>query len=200
MLTHAASSMTTTTWSCSTSATTARAPAGDHPGRLEQTDLREVVDWLDRWKGPEQIALLGMSMGGVAALAESLADDRIAAVILDSTHATAPGPSRPAWRRMAIRSRCPARGRSCSDRRYAPGRTSAPSTRCSVSRDYRDSRPLLIIEGGQDDLIGPTDADDLLAAAEDAGADAQLEIRLPAGHGESLEACAGEYRDWVRGS
>jgi pimeloyl-ACP methyl ester carboxylesterase len=61
------------------------------------------------------------------------------------------------------------------------------------------SRPLLIIEGGQDDLIGPTDADDLLAAAQDAGADGQLEICPPAGHGESLEACAGEYRDWVLG-
>ena len=61
------------------------------------------------------------------------------------------------------------------------------------------NRPLLIIEGGQDDLIGPTDADDLLAAAEEAEADAQLEICLPAGHGESLEACAGEYRDWVLG-
>ena len=38
-----------------------------------------------------QIALLGVSMGGASALAESIADDRIDAVILDSTHATVAG-------------------------------------------------------------------------------------------------------------
>ena len=27
----------------------------------------------------------------------------------------------------------------------------------------------------------------------------ELKICLPAGHGESLEACAGDYRDWVLG-
>ncbi len=56
-------------------------------GALEQNDVRAMVDWLDRRKGPEQIALLGVSMGGIAALAESIADDRIGAVILDSTPA-----------------------------------------------------------------------------------------------------------------
>ena len=81
--------MTTTTWSCSTSATTARATATQSTqGALEQNDVRAVVDWLERRKGPERIALLGVAMGGVAGLAESIADDRIAAVILDSTPAT----------------------------------------------------------------------------------------------------------------
>ena len=137
-------------------------------------------------------------MGGAAALAESIADDRIAAVILDSTHATAAG---------AIQARLDANGYPLS----LPGSWSALLG--SLIRTGEDisavdpvqrvahyaNRPLLIIEGGQDDLIGPTDADDLLAAADEAEADAQLEICLPAGHGESLEACAGEYRDWVLG-
>ena len=167
-------------------------------GALEQNDVREVVDWLDRRKGPQQIALMGVSMGGAAALAESIADDRIAAVILDSTHATAAG---------AIQARLDTNGYPLS----LPGSWSVLLG--SLIRTGEDisavdpvqrvahyaNRPLLIIEGGQDDLIGPTDANDLLAAANEAEADAQLEICLPAGHGESLEACAGEYRDWVLG-
>lgn len=174
--------------------------AGDQTtqGALEQNDVRAVVDWLNRRKGPEAIALLGVSMGGASALAESIADDRIDAVILDSTHATAAD---------AVQARLEVDGFPLS----LPGswsillgsliRTGQDiSAADPVQRlAHYGSRPLLIIEGGQDDLIGSTDPDDLLAAAEDAGADAQLEICLPAGHGQSLEACAGEYRDWVLG-
>jgi len=168
-------------------------------GALEQNDLRKVVDWLDREKGPEEIALLGLSMGGVAALAESIADDRIAAVILDSTHATAAG---------AIQARLDADGYPLSlpaswsvllGSLIRTGEDISAVDPVQRLAQYPADQPLLIIEGGQDDLIGPTDADDLLAAAQDAGADAQLKICLPAGHGESLEACAGEYRDWVLG-
>lgn len=167
-------------------------------GALEQNDVRSIVDWLDRRKGPDQIALLGVSMGGASALAESIADERIAAVILDSTPATAAN---------AIQARLDTDGYPLS----LPGSWSILLG--SLIRTGEDisavdpvqrvahygSRPLLIIEGGQDDLIGSTDADDLLAAAEDAGVDAELQICLPAGHGESLEACAGEYGDWVLG-
>ena len=167
-------------------------------GALEQNEVKAMVDWLDREKEPEQIALLGVSMGGVAALAESIADNRIAAVILDSTPATAAA---------SVQARLEADGYPLS----LPGAWSVLLG--SLIRTGEDisgvdpvqrlarygSRPLLIIQGGQDDLIGSTDADDLLDAAEDAGAQAQLEICLPAEHGESLEACAGEYRDWVLG-
>jgi uncharacterized protein len=168
-------------------------------GALEEDDLRAVVDWLEGHKGPQQIALLGVSMGGVAALAESIADDRIAAVILDSTHATAAG---------AIQARLDVDGYPLSlpgswsvllGSLIRTGQDISAVDPVEAVAHYRDGRPLLIIEGGQDDLIGPTDADDLLVAAQDAGADVQLEICLPAGHGESLEACAGEYRDWVLG-
>ena len=137
-------------------------------------------------------------MGGASALAESIADDRIDAVILDSTHATVAD---------AVQARLDVDGFPLS----LPGswsillgsllRTGQDiSAADPVQRvAHYGSRPLLIIEGEQDDLIGSSDPDDLLAAAEDAGADAQLEICLPAGHGQSLEACAGEYRDWVLG-
>jgi pimeloyl-ACP methyl ester carboxylesterase len=166
-------------------------------GALEQNDVRAVVDWLERRKGPERIALLGVAMGGVAGLAESIADDRIAAVILDST---------PATQADAIQASLDANGYPLS----LPGswatllgsliRTGQDISAVDpVQRVARYDGPLLIIEGGQDELIGPDAGEELLAAAKDGNPDATLEICPPAGHGESLEACAGEYRDWVLG-
>jgi pimeloyl-ACP methyl ester carboxylesterase len=167
-------------------------------GTREQDDLRAVVDWLEQRKGPGRIALLGVSMGGASALAESIADDRIAAVILDSTHATLAA---------AIQARLEQAGYPLS----LPGswavllgsliRTGEDvSAADPVQRvAHYGPRPLLIIEGGQDETIGPTDPEDLLAAARNAGADARLRICPSAGHAQSLRACAGEYRDWVLG-
>ena len=62
-----------------------------------------------------------------------------------------------------------------------------------------DGRPLLLISGGLDESIGPTDADDMLAAAEEAGVPAELQVCATAGHAESDEACAQDYPRWVLG-
>jgi pimeloyl-ACP methyl ester carboxylesterase len=167
-------------------------------GALEQNDVEAMVDWLEREKDPQQIALLGVAMGGAAALSEAVGDQRISAVILDSTHATMAN---------SIQARLDADGYPLP----LPGswavllgsliRTGQDISAADPVQRVANygPRPLLIIEGGQDDLIGSTDADELLAAAQAAGADAELEICLPAEHGASLEACAGEYRDWVLG-
>jgi pimeloyl-ACP methyl ester carboxylesterase len=167
-------------------------------GTREQNDVRAVVDWLERQKGPQRIALLGVGMGGVSALAESIADDRIAAVIVDSAQATAAG---------AIQAELETQGYPLS----LPGawaillgsllRTGEDISAVDpIPRvAHYGSRPLLIIEAGRDDLIGSTDADDLLAAAREGGAQARLETCRRAGHAESIRACAGDYRDWVLG-
>ena len=62
-----------------------------------------------------------------------------------------------------------------------------------------DERPVLIVSGGQDDTIGANDADDLLAAAEEAGSPAELDVCEEAGHAESLEACPEDYPGWMLG-
>jgi len=167
-------------------------------GALEQNDVKAVVDWLERAKGPDRIGLMGVSMGGAASLAESIADDRIDAVVLDSTYATVAD---------AVQARLEADGSPLAlPGAWATLLGSLIRTGQDISAvdpvqrlAHYGSRPLLIIEGGEDDAIGPTAADDLMAAAEDAGVDARLELCEPAGHGQSLEACAGEYRDWVLG-
>jgi pimeloyl-ACP methyl ester carboxylesterase len=55
-------------------------------GVLEQRDLRAVIDWLERTKHPDKIGLLGNSLGAATALAETVGDDRVDALVLDSMH------------------------------------------------------------------------------------------------------------------
>jgi len=55
-------------------------------GVLEQQDLRAVIDWVVREKGPEHIGVLGNSLGAATAIAEAREDPRVEALVLDSMH------------------------------------------------------------------------------------------------------------------
>ena len=174
--------------------------AGDETtqGALEQNDVRAVVDWLDRRKGPQADRAAGCLDGRRigAGRIDRRRPDRRGHPGLDPRHRGRGRPGPPGRGRLpALAPRLVVDPARLADPHREDISAADPVQRVA----HYGSRPLLIIEGGQDDLIGSTDPDDLLAAAEDAGADAQLEICLPAGHGQSLEACAGEYRDWVLG-
>jgi hypothetical protein len=166
-------------------------------GALEQKDLRAVIDWVDTKREPDQIAVLGVSMGAATALAEAVTDPRVDALILDSTHATLAG---------ALQARMDAAGYPLS----LPG--SWAILLGSLLRTGQDisavdpmqtiggyDRPLLLIVGGQDDRIGENDGQSLLDAAESAGSTAELKVCPDAGHGEPATVCASDYSDWVLG-
>ena len=55
-------------------------------GVKEQKDLRAIIDWVERVKHPSHLAVLGVSMGAVTALAEMRSDPRVEAIVLDSMH------------------------------------------------------------------------------------------------------------------
>jgi pimeloyl-ACP methyl ester carboxylesterase len=167
-------------------------------GVMEQRDLDAVLDWLEASKSPAAIAVLGESMGGAVAAAEAIGDPRVDALILDSTHATLAN---------ALQARLESAGYPFS----LPGawsillgglvRTgqdmSAVDPVQSIER-FGD-RPLLIIAGGQDDQLGPHDADDLVTAAQEGGSSVSLQVCAAAGHGASSSACASDYGSWVLG-
>ena len=167
-------------------------------GVREAQDLRAMVDWLEHAKGPDQIVLFGVSMGGASALAEADQDERIDAVIAESTHAALAN---------AAQARLDASGYPLS----MPGswaillgtliRTgedvSAVDPVQTVER--LDDRPLLLIHAGNDGSIGPDDAESMLAAAEAAGSPTELDICPNAAHAESLDTCPGDYPGWVLG-
>ena len=167
-------------------------------GLREASDVEAFVDWLETTKAPEQIALLGASMGGVTALNEADSDERIDAVIIESTHATMAN---------VIQARLEQAGYPLS----LPGswavllgtlaRTGLDiSSADAVQAIARlDDRPVLIVTGGQDETIPVQAAGDLLAAAKEAGSPAELDVCEEAGHAESLETCPEDYAGWMLG-
>lgn len=167
-------------------------------GVREADDLRAIVDWLLETKGPEQIAALGSSMGGASVAYAASLDERIDAVIIDSTHATLSS---------AIIARIDAAGYPLS----LPGswavlfggliRTGFDVTQAdaitSVTR--LGERPLLVIGAGSDTSMGANDADEIAAAAADAGVNVELRECGPAPHANSIIECPAEFREWVLG-
>jgi pimeloyl-ACP methyl ester carboxylesterase len=158
-------------------------------GVREQTDLEAVIDWLVATKHPAWIAAVGNSMGGATVLAAASHDERIKAVVLESTHAsliTSGGniaenqhgyPAQPTGLAIAI---------------GASLRIGADVTAIDPVRMITrlGDRPVLIIHGTADDVDYPvTSAEVNLHAALEAGVPASL-VYCPGGtHGRSVDAC-----------
>ena len=167
-------------------------------GVREVTDLRAVIDWVEEEKPPASIAVLGVSMGGAAAINEAGEDDRVAAVILDSMHATVAN---------ALQARLEADGFPLA----LPGAWSillGGLLRTGEDMSAVDpvqaigrigERPVLIVAAGQDAEVGAADADDLVAAGRAEGASVELVSCPTAAHASSVVACPAEYAAWALG-
>lgn len=164
-------------------------------GIHEQRDLGAIVDWLVREKGPETIVIWGQSMGGHTAVNVVADDPRVDALILDSTHAEVTGPMA-----RRIEEQRPLGG---------PGALAAvlgTFVRTGVNVmaddplhaiDDLGTRPVLVLAGGSDSTIPPTEAERMVARARAAGVDVRLEVCEPAGHAGLLEACPDDYGTWL---
>jgi pimeloyl-ACP methyl ester carboxylesterase len=167
-------------------------------GLNEQRDLETVLDWLAAHKGPTRIALLGISMGGATATGVAGTDERVSALILDSTHATL---------QSAVQARLDRAGYPLS----LPGswgilmggllRTGLDMTSADPDRAITrlGDRPVLILVGGADESIGDDPGGRLQAAAEKADVPVTVETCPAAGHAELLETCPDDYAAWVLG-
>lgn len=167
-------------------------------GVREARDLGAVLDWLEAAKGPERVAVLGVSMGGATALVTAIDDERIDALVIESTHATLAN---------AIQARLDRGGYPLSligswatllGGLIRTGEDfSAADPVQAVAR--LDGRPLLLVYGEADDAIGPGDSADMLEAADEAGSPVALHVCAEAGHAASAEVCAEDYGAWVLG-
>ena len=167
-------------------------------GVREAGDIGAVVDWLEAAKGPDRIAILGVSMGGASALNEADDDDRIDAVIVESTHATLANAAQARLDRGGYPLSLPGSWAILLGTLMRTGEDASSADPIqAVAR--LDGRPLLLISGGHDQSIGPSDAEDMLASAENAGVPAELHVCASAGHAASVEACPEAYPDWVLG-
>jgi uncharacterized protein len=167
-------------------------------GVREAGDLAAVVDWLETTKGPDRIALFGLSMGGATALNLADSDARIDALVIESTHATMANAAQARLSQAGYPFSLPGSWAILLGSLIRTGEdiTSADPIG-SVAR--LDGQPVLFIAGGADATYGPTDPEDLLAEAVEAGSPAELQLCDGAGHAESNEVCAEEYGGWVLG-
>jgi pimeloyl-ACP methyl ester carboxylesterase len=167
-------------------------------GVREVRDLRTIVDWLERTKSPPSIAVLGVSMGGAAAIDEAATDDRVSAVILDSTHATLVGALERQLESRGLPLALPSAWSILLGGLLRTGEDLSLADPLQAIEEIGE-RPVLIVEAGEDDAVGPNDGDDLKRAAPDKGARVELKDCPAAKHGESVEACSSEYAGWLLG-
>ena len=167
-------------------------------GVREAGDLRAVIDWLEATKGPDRIAVLGVSMGGASAANEADRDERVDALILESTHATLANAAQARLDRGGYPLSLPGSWAVLLGTLIRTGEDLSAADPVQAIGRF-DERPVLLISGGEDGSIGPNDAQDLLPAAEDAGSPAELHICDPAAHAQSNEACPEDYPGWVLG-
>ncbi len=167
-------------------------------GTRERADLRAIIDWLVDTKDPGEIGVLGVSMGGAVAISEARSDDRVTALALDATHGTLSNAIQARLDRQRYPLSLPGAWAILLGGLVRTGEDMSAADPLQAIDDYGE-RPLLLISGGRDDLIGPHDADDLLSAARGGGADARLRVCEAAAHAGALETCPRDYRDWVLG-
>ena len=137
-------------------------------------------------------------MGAATVLAEADQDERVAAVIAESTHATLANAAQARLDRSGYPLSMPASWAILLATLIRTGEDlSAVDPVQSVER--LDDRPLLLIHAGQDASIGPDDAEALLAAAGAAGSPTVLHICADATHAQSNETCPEDYAGWVLG-
>lgn len=167
-------------------------------GVEEQLDLEAVLDWLEATKEPGNVAVLGVAMGGSAAVNAADHDSRIAALILDSTHATLANALQAHLEEAGYPLALPGAWAILMGGLLRTGEDMTAADPVQAVGRY-GARPILILVGGIDDSIGAHDGTDLQAAALEGGSDVELESCPDAGHGESVSVCAADYQAWLLG-
>lgn len=167
-------------------------------GIRESGDLLAVLDWLESTKGPDQVAVLGVSMGGASAAYAAARDERIDALILESTHATLANAAQARLDTAGYPLALPGSWAILLGSLVRTGEDVSGADPLQAM-DHLDGRPVLIITGSDDGSIGPTDATELAAAAESAGSPTELRVCEAAGHARSPEVCGEDYAAWVLG-
>lgn len=167
-------------------------------GLLERLDVRAVVDWLEARKRPSSIGLLGVSMGGSAAVNEAAADDRIAALALDSTHGTLANAIQARLERKGYPLALPGAWAILFGGLIRTGQDMSSADPVQVAARYGE-RPMLVIAAGRDATLGSHDAQEIAAAGREGGAQVELQTCPEATHAASVDACPDAYRGWVLG-
>jgi pimeloyl-ACP methyl ester carboxylesterase len=165
-------------------------------GVLEQGDLRAVIDWVEREKGPSWIGVLANSMGAATAITEARTDPRVQALALDSMHARIAYQFEKRLEHMGH----PAYPGTWAIFIGALVRTGQDVGGADPADAIPDigSRPLLITHGTADDENLPERTEQFVADAVAAGISTELHWCEGAGHGLVDDVCPDDYAAWIR--
>jgi dipeptidyl aminopeptidase/acylaminoacyl peptidase len=161
-------------------------------GHREAADLRAAVDWLAVQRGVERVAVLGYSLGGVAAILGSAQDPRIEAVVAEGNFhdlvadVTNAGRADPLWNRLIYRAVLTFLRREL---RVPPQEISPIASIATIS-----PRPVLLVYGDKE--AENAHAHKLYARAQEPKA---LWIVPNCGHGQYLDVAAAEWEQRVLG-
>ena len=165
-------------------------------GPREKLDLEAIIDWLERTKQPVHLAVMGNSIGGGAAVLAAASDQRIEALILDSTHARVED----------------LLGRRAEVDAHQPSLPATPAVLLGIwlrtGLNLMDSnpinfipvlghRPLLLIHGGAD--VHDLPERSVIAnynAALAAGVPVELHMCAGATHGKVIDTCPADWGRW----
>ncbi len=167
-------------------------------GVREARDLEAMLDWLEASKGPDRIGVYGVSMGGASALAAADRDERVDALVVESTHATLANAIQARLDGAGYPLSMPASWAVLLGTLMRTGEdASAVDPIQAIAR--LDERPVLLVYGGADGSIGPTDGVEMEAAAAAAESEVELHVCEAAGHAGTPDACPEDYPGWVLG-
>jgi pimeloyl-ACP methyl ester carboxylesterase len=167
-------------------------------GVREQLDVEAIVDWLERVKHPTWVGAIGNSMGGATALAAAATDQRIRAVLLESTHASlvTSGGSL-----IEAEHGFPAQPSGWATVTFASMRLGVDVMAIDPARTIGQlgHRPVLLIHGTADRVDAPASSAEVnLRVARAAGVPATLAYCQGGTHGKSVEMCPSEWRAWAK--
>jgi pimeloyl-ACP methyl ester carboxylesterase len=166
-------------------------------GPMERNDVRAILDWIEREKRPASIGLVGNSMGGATSVAVAAIDQRVDAVLLDSTHARA---SDLFARRLEVEEGhppFPGGFAMATAMGLRTGHELGPTDPLATIPQL-GTRPLLLIHGTQDPVDRPAEsAERNLEAARRADVPATLHYCDGGGHGNLIDHCPAEWGAWA---
>ena len=170
-------------------------------GVLEQRDLRAVIDWLERTKHPDKIGVLGNSLGAATALAETVGDDRVDALVLDSMHTRLRYQIEARVQQEYHHPAYPATWAVLAGAWLKSGVDVSGADADDVIARY-DRRPLLLIHGTADTQDEPARTQAFVDAAKARGIPVELRWCPDSGHnapaGMPAEVCRDDYGSWLR--
>ncbi|MBN1937706.1 MAG: alpha/beta fold hydrolase [Anaerolineae bacterium] len=132
-------------------------------GYLEALDVRAAVDYLLARPGVEQVGAIGHSLGGAAAVRAAAGDERIAALIVQSSYSSLRLAVEESFERFTLAPRWPL------IIALAEARTGFKIEQVDSARDLAamSPRPVLIIHSLDDTLFPPHHAEQMYAAAHE---------------------------------